>query len=751
MRSDFTERGARTWRYSESFRRHRIHVLVVAVTVAAAWLLAANVWISPTDSSSTAWTGLLAFAALAILCDSSFLRLSFANVGSSVAFVPLIASVILFQHPWPMLISGATAAVVETFVRKKPPIRIWFNIAQYMVAVGLGAEAYRSLGGTVLSSQSFSFNAFAFVALVLTYFLVNSGSVALAVAISSGVSVRKAWIGIIAGSLLFDLFASSLAVLLAFFYVKSALLGLALMVVPLYFVRDMYQMKLQLERFLPSSSRREGPLADRYTIEREVGRGGMATVYLGHDLKHRRSVAIKVLRPELAAALGAERFLREIEILAGLRHPHLLTLIDSGSDGRFVYYVMPYVDGESLRARLVRDRQLPVDAVLQITTQIADALHYCHGCGVLHRDIKPENILLSGGHAIVADFGIAKAISTAGRQNVTGKGVGIGTPGYMSPEQAAGLSDLDERSDVYSLAVVCYEMLVGAIPRFLPTEDPARPGRFLGLAPSHRSRLNEVGGQIEAALVHGLALRYDQRTPTPAALVAELTLEATPGRRYGEGELQEIAKPGAEAAGTPPDQLRAPAASLEVSAAAAGAGTWHSRWLGGPRTLRFERLVEGEIPESDYQVMVDEIRRVVKNTGQVSQLGQSFLWAPKRSWPSGRDLEVAVSVRGGRTFITLRENLLPLIAPITGVGAGLGIGGLGAIVGMFGGALQASWALGWGVPLSWLGTTVAATRTAYGYIAKRRAREVGELADRLAVLARKLVPERPALQSPHRP
>ncbi len=230
------------------FERYRIHALVAAVSVAAAGLLAANGLAIPADFSSIDWDGLVAFAALAILCDTSFLRLSFANVGSSVAFVPFIASVILFQHPWPMIISGVTAVTVDTFVRKKPPIRIWFNTAQYMLAVGLGAEVYHLLGGTILSLPSFSFNTFAFVALVLTYFLVNSGSVALAVAISSGVSVREAWTRIIAGSLLYDFLASSLAVLLAFLYLKSQLVGLAVLVVPLFFVRHMYHMNFQLER-----------------------------------------------------------------------------------------------------------------------------------------------------------------------------------------------------------------------------------------------------------------------------------------------------------------------------------------------------------------------------------------------------------------------------------------------------------------------------------------------------------------------
>lgn len=225
----------------------RIYALVAVVTMGAACLLFVKGWVLPSASSLTNWDGLVAFAALAILCDTSFLRLSFANVGSSVAFVPFIASVMVFPHPWPMVISGVTAFTVDTFVRKKPPIRIWYNTAQYMLAVGLGAELYRLLGG-VTAADHFSFEIFSFAGLVLTYFLVNTGSVALAVAISSGVSVREAWSRIVGASLISDLFGSSLAVLLVYLYIQTHILGLALLVVPLFFVRHMFQMNLQLER-----------------------------------------------------------------------------------------------------------------------------------------------------------------------------------------------------------------------------------------------------------------------------------------------------------------------------------------------------------------------------------------------------------------------------------------------------------------------------------------------------------------------
>jgi serine/threonine protein kinase len=205
-------------------------------------------------------------------------------------------------------------------------------------------------------------------------------------------------------------------------------------------------------------------LADRYTIQGELGRGGMATVYLAQDIKHHRRVAIKVLRPELAAALGPERFLREIEIASALQHPHLLTLIESGSDQGFLFYTMPYVEGESLRDRLNRERQLPIEEAIQITREVADALSYSHGRGVLHRDIKPENILLSGRHAIVADFGIAKAVSAAGGERLTQTGISIGTPAYMSPEQATGSGHVDGRTDIYSLGCGCTRCWPGTRP-----------------------------------------------------------------------------------------------------------------------------------------------------------------------------------------------------------------------------------------------------------------------------------------------
>ncbi|HET8649878.1 MAG TPA: serine/threonine-protein kinase, partial [Gemmatimonadales bacterium] len=214
----------------------------------------------------------------------------------------------------------------------------------------------------------------------------------------------------------------------------------------------------------PAEERLAAALAGRYRIERELGAGGMATVYLAEDLKHHRKVAIKVLKPELAAVLGAERFIQEITTTASLQHPNILPLFDSGSAEGFLYYVMPYVEGETLRTKLDRERQLGVAEAVKLTTEVADALHYAHEHGIVHRDIKPENILLHAGRPMVADFGIALAVSAAAGGRMTETGLSLGTPHYMSPEQATAEKEITARSDIYSLGSVLYEMLTGNPP-----------------------------------------------------------------------------------------------------------------------------------------------------------------------------------------------------------------------------------------------------------------------------------------------
>jgi TolB-like protein/Flp pilus assembly protein TadD/predicted RNase H-related nuclease YkuK (DUF458 family) len=263
-------------------------------------------------------------------------------------------------------------------------------------------------------------------------------------------------------------------------------------------------------------------LRDRYRLERELGAGGMATVYLAHDLKHDRLVALKVLSPDLAASVGADRFLREIKVVARLSHTHIVPLYDSGQAGSLLYYVMPYVEGESLRQRLDREKQLPIDDAIQIARNVAGALDYAHRQHVVHRDIKPENVMLHEGEALVMDFGIAKAISAAGAETLTQIGLAVGTPAYMSPEQAAGDAEPDGRSDVYSLGCVLYEMLAGVPPFTGPTAQAVIGKRFTEPVPALRSVRPSVSDAIEQAVTKALAKVPADRFATAAGLAHAL-------------------------------------------------------------------------------------------------------------------------------------------------------------------------------------------------------------------------------------
>jgi len=269
-------------------------------------------------------------------------------------------------------------------------------------------------------------------------------------------------------------------------------------------------------------SRLQKLLADRYEVDREVGAGGMATVYLARDFKHERNVAIKVLRPELAVALGAERFLREVKITAGLNHPHILPLLDSGEADGMLFYVMPFVEGESLRDRLVREKQLSFDDALRITYEVADALGHAHRHNIIHRDIKPENILISAGHAVVSDFGIARAVSEAGGQRLTETGLSLGTPSYMSPEQATGGPTIDARSDIYSLASVLYEMLAGEPPYSGPTSQSIIAKLMTEQPTSLRTLRNTVPIEMDRVAMAALAKAPADRFADAEAFVAAL-------------------------------------------------------------------------------------------------------------------------------------------------------------------------------------------------------------------------------------
>jgi serine/threonine-protein kinase len=261
-------------------------------------------------------------------------------------------------------------------------------------------------------------------------------------------------------------------------------------------------------------------LADRYTLGRELGQGGMATVYLAHDLRHDRDVALKVLRPEISAAMGADRFLREIKLAAGLTHAHILPVFDSGEAGGLLYYVMPSMEGRSLRERLDRERQLPLSESLRITREVASALDYAHRHNVVHRDIKPENILLHEGAAMVADFGIGKALSAQGA-SLTQTGLSLGTPAYMSPEQAAGDLGTDGRSDLYSLGCVLYEMLTGEPPFTGISAQAIIAKRFVAPIPRIQAT-RDVPAAVDAAVTRALARTPADRFPSAAEFATAL-------------------------------------------------------------------------------------------------------------------------------------------------------------------------------------------------------------------------------------
>ncbi|MFO7586649.1 MAG: protein kinase, partial [Gemmatimonadota bacterium] len=282
-------------------------------------------------------------------------------------------------------------------------------------------------------------------------------------------------------------------------------------------------------------SRLTRALSDRYSLERELGRGGMATVYLATDRKHDRKVALKVLHPELAASVGHERFLREIRIVAGLTHPGILTLIDSGEADGLLYFVMPYVSGETLKDRLEREGPLPVEEALRIARAVADALAHAHENGVIHRDIKPSNILFEAGHAVIADFGVARAVDAAGETGGTATGLAVGTPLYMSPEQAMG-GEVDGRADVYALGCVLWEMLTGDAPFDAPTPQAILSRKLSDETPGLRVRRRSVPPEVEGVIAKAMASlpadRYATAREFERALAAPESAERMRPRRH---------------------------------------------------------------------------------------------------------------------------------------------------------------------------------------------------------------------------
>jgi hypothetical protein len=500
-------------------------------------------------------------------------------------------------------------------------------------------------------------------------------------------------------------------------------------------------------------------IRDRYVVEREIGAGGMATVHLARDVRHNRSVAIKVLKPELAASLGAERFLKEIEIAARLTHPHVIPLHDSGQAAGFLYYVMPFIDGESLRTRLRRETLLDTAAALSIVEDVGDALSYAHRQGILHRDIKPENILFSEGHPMVADFGIARAVSTAGGANITQTGLAIGTPGYMSPEQAAGDRDLDARTDVYSLGCVLYEMLVGEPPGMWQSDESLKLGKFTDVPERHRARIRELGGSIERALVRALTIRTRDRYESVDAFLLALRPGEGTARRYSDSEVEEIVRQAADEqlahpteegmslrtvqqiaadVGISPERVERAARKLEVREPAqppaeSGAGVF---WLGSPTVLAWERVVGGEVTESVYDEIVDEVQATLSTEGKVDTLGRSLTW--KTANPAlgkARAVQVRVTSRGGQTRIHIQERLAELAWTTFPTVWGLGVGGL-AVLFAFG---ESTGALGLGLgsllSVGWASGMYALSRKIFRYISRKKRTDLEELSDRLAEIA----------------
>ncbi len=382
-------------------------------------------------------------------------------------------------------------------------------------------------------------------------------------------------------------------------------------------------------------SRLRTSLADRYDIEREIGAGGMATVYLARDQRHHRNVALKVLNPELGAVLGIERFLAEIRVTANLQHPNLLPLFDSGEADGLLFYVMPFVEGESLRARLEREKQLPIDEAVRIAVAIANALDYAHSHHVIHRDLKPENILLQAGQPVVADFGIALAVSKAGGTRVTQTGLSLGTPQYMSPEQATGDRVIDGRTDLYSLGAMTYEMLTGEPPHIGHTSQ-AIIARLLTDKPrSVRASRSAVPEHVEAAVQRAL-----EKLPADRFSTAKEFADALQGRGTVSSTSISVPMAAVRKTGGLRDRLKDPvtlaAAGIALAAIAVAA------------TSTFRRDTGPAVPPIRFIFAASDSTKPLDN----------FPW-PAAISPDGRIVVYSVGQRGlGSMFYILRTDQL---------------------------------------------------------------------------------------------
>jgi len=402
------------------------------------------------------------------------------------------------------------------------------------------------------------------------------------------------------------------------------------------------------------SSALQEALADRYLVERELGRGGMATVYQARDLRHDRLVAIKVLRPELGLALGGERFLREIRLTARLRHPHILPVFDSGSVGAELWYAMPYVEGGSLRYRMQREGQLPVEDAVALTCQMLAALAYSHREGIVHRDIKPENVLLEADEAVVADFGIARALHQAGGERLTETGLSLGTPGYMSPEQVTGESGVDGRADVYAVGCVLFEMLAGRPPFVGATAQAVIAQKLIGTPPSIRAVCPGLSAAMDMCIARALAVAPADRFAT-AEEFARAVAAAT--RTEGLPATRPIPDPAAESGHRP--GRRAILAGTALLAVAA-AGMLLSRARTPPAPVSATRLAVLPFsvaagPDLEYlgPGMVDLLSRNLDGAGEIRTLDAGrVLTALRKAGVSVKDatksLDVARALGAGQ-------------------------------------------------------------------------------------------------------
>ena len=380
-------------------------------------------------------------------------------------------------------------------------------------------------------------------------------------------------------------------------------------------------------------------LAGRYNVERVLGEGGMATVYLAQDLKYHRSVAVKVMRPELASTLGADRFLREVEIAARLTHPHILPMYESGEAEGLLYYVMPYVEGETLRDRIHRETQLPVEEALKIAREVSEALAYAHEHGIIHRDIKPANILLGGGHAMVADFGIARAVSNTATEALTQTGLAVGTPHYMAPEQAMGNREVDARADIYAVGALLYEMIAGEPPFTGPTPR-AIVARSLTENPrSLTSSRTELVPEVDRVALKALAKSPADRYQTARTLVTALD-QALDVTRSGSRPI---------VASSRPARLRAPLlVAVGVIAVLATAFAIVKRPHGAAKETRLAVLpfTNRGAPEDAYFAdgISDEVRGKLAGLGTVQLIARSssdqYRESTKSPQQIGRELDV---------------------------------------------------------------------------------------------------------------